>query len=90
MMVKCKLCGEEIEWVKSKKTGKKFPINIGKTSRDKDYFHSKTCKGRKEVKKEITVGDILNNHELRLRQLEATMSKMLEYFGRLYIEGEKK
>lgn len=101
-MVKCKNCNEEILWVKSKKTGTNYPVNVGKTTKDPDYFHSKTCKSinkdkteeslqePKEEQKEITVGDILNNHEIRIRELEAVVSKMLEHFGRVYIEGWKK
>jgi len=46
-MVKCERCNEEIEWVKSEKSGKFYPINVGKNKGDQDYFHSKTCKPKK-------------------------------------------
>jgi len=138
----CDKCGEEVKWLKSKK-GKMYAINVGKTEKDQDYFHSSTCIGLgdekieakpiekieeqpkkveketpeeikeeteskekpEEVKKEpekteekqeakemkeITVGDILNNHEERIKQLEMTVSKMLEHFGRVYLEGVEK
>lgn len=29
-MPECKGCGEEIEWIESKKTGKPMPVNPGK------------------------------------------------------------
>ena len=111
----CSKCGEEIEWIKSDK-GKMYAINLGKTERNNDYFHSSTCSGlenqepetdipktetaekkeevkeepKPEEKKEMTIGDVLNNHELRLKEMEITVLKMLEHFGRVYLEGDNK
>lgn len=104
-MAKCKNCGEEILWVKSKKTGTNYPVNVGKTTKDNDYFHSKTCKSlnkeqpKEEVaeqkqeeqpKQEVTILDVMNNHELRIRELEGIVSRMLQHFGMVYLENEKK
>jgi len=67
-----------------------------KTEPEEEPEEKETSEETEEVKedakemKEITVGDILNNHEERIKQLEIAVSKMLEHFGRIYLESDKK
>ena len=77
-MVKCERCNEEIEWVKSEKSGKFYPINVGKNKGDQDYFHTKTCKPKK-IEEKVSQHSIAND-EMEIRKiafngaLEATKS----------------
>jgi len=66
-MVKCERCNEEIEWVKSEKSGKFYPINVGKNKGDQDYFHSKTCKPKK-IEEKVSQQNVVND-EMEIRKM---------------------
>jgi len=82
------------EEVKEKPSGseKIVPVSstIAKSGEVDPSEKPEEVKTEPEEKKEMTIGDVLNNHEARLRELEISVLKILEHFGRVYLEGDKK
>jgi hypothetical protein len=75
-MVKCKKCGQEIEWRRSESTGKMYPINIGTKAGDDNYFHSSTCKTEE---KHFATADTIKDGNIEFNMRKLAFLKAFEY-----------